>query len=83
MCAGLNILEDNMSLTTHLVRLHGHDVEDRPICGEQGIKRGAKVMLIDLVRKVGAVQPKELLVSDTEINRSSRTVKLTFDWDDL
>lgn len=38
LCACLDILEDDMGLSAHLVRLHGHDVEDSAVGGEEGVE---------------------------------------------
>lgn len=37
LCAGLNVLEDNVCLAAHFARLHSHDIEDGTVGGEQGI----------------------------------------------
>lgn len=38
LCTGLNVLEDNVGLSAHLIRLHGHDVEDGAVGGEEGVE---------------------------------------------
>lgn len=63
LCAGLDVLEDDMGLSAHLVRLHSHDVKDSAVGGEEGVERGAEVMFIDLIGQIGAVQSRELSVS--------------------
>lgn len=68
LCAGLDVLEDDMGLSTHLAGLHSDHVEDGAVRGEEGVERGAKVMLIELIGKVGAVQPVELSVSRFLVN---------------
>jgi hypothetical protein len=37
LCAGLDVLEDDMGLSAHLASFHGHDVEDGAISGEEGV----------------------------------------------
>jgi hypothetical protein len=63
LCAGLDVLEDDMGLSAHLVRLHSHHVEDGAVGGEEGVERGAEVMLVELIGQIGAVQSGELSVS--------------------
>lgn len=49
LCAGLNILKDNMGLTSHFLRLHSHDVENGTVGAEQRVKGRTQIMLIELV----------------------------------
>lgn len=72
LCTGLNVLEDHVSLASHFVRLHGHDVEDGAVGGEQGVERRAKIMLAQFVWKVGAVQSRKLSVSNCRVNCDQR-----------
>jgi len=45
LCTGLNVLEDHMSLASHFVRLHSHDVEDGAVGGKQRVERRSEIML--------------------------------------
>lgn len=63
LCAGLDVLENDMGLSAHLVRLQGHNVKDSAVGGEEGVERGAEVMLVELIGKIGAVQSGKLSVS--------------------
>lgn len=38
LCAGLDILKHNMGLTTHFAGLHGYDIEDGTVGGEQSVE---------------------------------------------
>lgn len=64
LCAGLDVLEDDMGLSAHLVRLHGHNVKDSAVGGKEGVERGAEVMLVELVGQIGAVQSGDSSVSN-------------------
>jgi hypothetical protein len=79
LCAGLNVLEDDMGLSAHLVRLHGHDVQDSAVGGEEGVERGAEVMLVELIGKIGAVESEELSASGA--SSIAAAIELTFGWD--
>lgn len=45
-----------MSLTAHLGGLHGDDVEDGAIDGEEHVQSALQVILLEFVGQVGAVQ---------------------------
>jgi hypothetical protein len=49
LCAGLNILKHNMSLTTHFAGLHGYDVEDGTVGRKQSIERQSQIVFAELV----------------------------------
>lgn len=49
LCAGLDVLEDDMGLSAHFAGLHSHDVEDGTVSGEEGVERRAEIMLVNFV----------------------------------
>lgn len=38
LCTSLDILKDNVCLTSHFLGLHSHDVENGTVSGKQGVK---------------------------------------------
>jgi hypothetical protein len=72
LCTGLNVLKDHMSLTSHFVRLHSHDVEDDAVGGEQRVERRPEIMLAQFVGKIGAVQSGKLSISNCRVIRNQR-----------
>lgn len=44
----LRIAEHDVSLPTHLHRLHGDDIEDRAVGGEERVEGEAEVVFLDL-----------------------------------
>lgn len=44
----LRIAEHDVRLPSHLHRLHGDDVEDRAVGGEEGVEGEAEVVFLDL-----------------------------------
>lgn len=59
LCTSLDILEHNMGLASHFGGLHGHNVENGAVCGEQGIEcRPEIIFLNSSVGQICAVESK-------------------------